>query len=127
MAYEPKILLTLYKQGSVLMRQEAEVREFILTKKDLSPSQKWQNGEGNKVVRRGKYTVHPLLQKEVTQKITMCAEAYEYFISSECPEWYHNTKEWKFKLTPEQRLEAHLKRTCDHFGAKRFSYTIIED
>lgn len=128
MAYEPKILLTIYFEAGALVRQSEPVeKEYILTKKDISPNQKWKNNEGNKVVKKGKYYVYPLVNKTTTQKITMCGEAYEYFISSECPEWYHNTKEWKFKLNKEQRLLAHLKRTCDHFGGKKFTYSIIED
>lgn len=127
MAYEPKILLTLYKEGGSLIRQEAVEKEFALTKKDLFPNQKWKQGEGNKIVKKGKFTVYPYSQKEVTQKITLCAEAYEYMTSSECPEWWKNTKEWKYKLTPEQRLQAHLWRTCQHHGGKRFTYSIIED
>lgn len=115
-------------EGGALIRQSEPVeKEFVITKKDLSPKQKWHNNEGNRVVKRGKYSLYPVVQTEATQKIAMSLEAYNYMTSSECPEWYKNTKEWRFKLTPKERLEAHLKRTCDHFGGKRFYYSIIDD
>lgn len=127
MSYEPKILLTIYKEGGTLVRKSPEEREFVLTKKDLSPNQKWKNGEGNKIVKKGKYTIVPFEQQIVTQKITMCEDAYEYMTSSDCPSWYKNVKEWRHKLTPEARLNLHLKRTCEHFNGIKFTYAIIED
>lgn len=116
----------MYKPGGVLMRQDGEERTFILTKKDLYPKEKFKGNEGKKVVKRGKYIVYPLIQKEVTQKITMCVEAYRYMISPECPDWFRNSKEWR-RLSKDEKLNLHLTRTCKHFGATRFSYSIIED
>lgn len=123
---EPKILLTIYMDGGVLLKGEPEVRKYALTKKELFPKQKFKNKEGDKVLKKGKYTFIPTFPSVSTLKITMCADAYDYFISSACPEWFNNPKEWR-KLGEEQRLNHHLSRTSSHFGGKSFTYQIIDD
>ena len=123
---EPKILLTVYTEGGTLLRGEPEVRKYYLTKKDLFPNQKFKNDDGNRVIKRGKYKFTPITTSIATRKITMCKEAYDYFISSACPEWFKNVKEWR-KMSEEQRLKAHLTRTSLNFGGKSFTYQIIED
>ena len=123
---EPKILLTVYTEGGTLLRGEPEVRKYYLTKKDLFPNQKFKNDDGNRVIKRGKYKFTPITTSTATRKITMCKEAYDYFISSACPEWFKNVKEWK-KMSEEQRLKAHLTRTSLNFGGKSFTYQIIDD
>jgi len=123
---EPKILLTIYMEGGALLRGETEVRKYALTKKDLFPNQKFKNKDGDKVIKRGKYKFIPTIASTATRKITMCKDAYDYFISSACPEWFKNTKEWK-KMSEEQRLMIHLTRTSLHFGGTGFTYQIIDD
>lgn len=123
---EPKILLTIYMEGGTLLRGEAEVRKYALTKKDLFPNQKFRGDEGKKIIKKGKYKFTPTIPSTATRKITMCKDAYDFFISSACPEWYKNVKEWK-KMSEEQRLKAHLTRTSLHFGGKSFTYQIIDD
>ena len=123
---EPKILLTLIREGGALQKGETEIRKYYLTKKDLFPNQKFKNNEGSKVVKSGKYKFTPTTTIPATQKITMCKEAYDYMISDACPEWFHNVKEWR-KMSEEQRLKLHLSRTAQHFGAKSFTYQIIDD
>ena len=123
---EPKILLTVYTEGGALLRGEPEIRKYFLTKKDLFPNQKFKNNDGGKVIKKGKYKFTPTTTSTTTRKITMCKDAYDFFISSACPEWFKNVIEWR-KLSEEQRLIAHLKRTCDHFGGKSFTYQIIDD
>lgn len=123
---EPKILLTVYTEGGTLLRGEPEVRKYYLTKKDLFPNQKFKNDDGNRVIKRGKYKFTPITTSTATRKITMCKEAYDYFISSACPEWFKNIKEWK-KMSAESRLKAHLSRTCAQFGGKSFTYQVIDD
>ena len=123
---EPKILLTVYTEGGTLLRGEPEVRKYYLTKKDLFPNQKFKNDDGNRVIKRGKYKFTPITTSTATRKITMCKEAYDYFISSACPEWFKNVKEWR-KMSEEQRLKAHLTRTSLNFGGKSFTYQIIDD
>lgn len=123
---EPKILLTIELEGGVLLKGEPEVRKYALTKKDLFPNQKFKNKEGSKVIKKGKYEFTPTTTIPATQKITMCKDAYDYMISSACPEWFKNLKEWK-KMSEEQRLKLHLLRTCQHFGGKSFTYQIIDD
>lgn len=130
---EPKILLTINLEGGILLRGEPEVRKYYLTKKDLFPSQKFKNGSGNKVIRSGKYVHIPTIQSEAKQKVTMCAEAYEYMTSLEVPSWFipykpnkERIKTWK-ALDETARLELHLARTCRHFGGKSFTYQIIDE
>jgi len=113
-------------EGGTLLRGEPEVRKYALTKKDLFPNQKFKNKDGDKVIKRGKYKFIPTIASTATRKITMCKDAYDYFISSACPEWFKNTKEWK-KMSEEQRLMIHLTRTSLHFGGTGFTYQIIDD
>ena len=82
---EPKILLTIYMEGGVLLKGEPEVRKYALTKKELFPNQKFKNKEGNKVIKKGKYIFTPTIPSTATRKITMCKDAYDYFISPACP------------------------------------------
>ena len=130
---EPKILLTINLEGGILLRGEPEVRKYYLTKKDLFPNQKFKGTSGNKVIRSGKYIHTPLHQSEAKQKITLCKDAYDYMTSLEIPKWFMPYKQLKARLkewaalTPTQRLEAHLTRTCEHFRGKSFTYQIIED
>lgn len=123
---EPKILLTINLEGGTLIKGEPEIRKYYLTKKDLFPNQRFKNGEGNKIIRSGKYMYTPTTQSEVKQKITLYKDAYDYMTSEACPEWFHNVKEWR-KMSPIQRLETHLARTTLHFNGKSFTYQIIED
>lgn len=130
---EPKILLTINLEGGVLLRGEPEVRKYFLTKKDLFPNQKFKGNSGDKVIRSGKYVHIPLVQSEAKQKITLCKDAYDYMTSLDTPKWFMpykpfkvRVKEWS-RLTPTQRLEAHLTRTCEHFNGKSFTYQIIDD
>lgn len=123
---EPKILLTINLEGGVLVYGEPEVLKYYLTKKDLFPSQKFNNNSGKKVIKSGKYVHVPVSQSVAKQKITLCREAYDYMTSSLCPTWFKNQNQWR-KLTETQRLELHLARTCRHFGGKSFTYQIIND
>lgn len=123
---EAKILLTIYSGGGAFKKGKPETKKYQLTKKELFPSQKFKKGEGNKVIKKGTYKIIPLIPIPTTQRITMCKDAYDYFTSSQCPEWYHNIKEWR-KMPPKQRLELHLARTCAHFRGNSFTYQIIEE
>ena len=113
-------------EGGTLIKGEPEVRKYYLTKKDLFPNQKFRGDTGKKIVKSGKYTVTPLEQSEAKQKITLCADAYEYMTSSVCPKWYHSLKDWR-KMSEIQRLETHLARISNSLNGKSFTYQIIED
>ena len=123
---EPKILLTIYLEGGILLKGEPEIKKYYLTKKDLFPNQKFKKDAGRKVVKSGKYVYTPIYQSTATQRITMCQDAYDYMISATAPEWFYNPKQWK-KLTEQERLNLHLARTCEHFKGKSFTYEIIDD
>lgn len=130
---ETKILLTINLEGGILLKGEPEVKKYYLTKKDLFPSQKFKGDSGKKVIRSGKYVHIPTTQSVAQQSIKMCRAAYDYMISTEVPNWFSpykpmkaRLKEWS-NLTPTQRLELHLARTCRHFNGKSFTYQIVED
>ena len=126
MDFSPKILLTIIMEGGTLEKGEPEVRKYYLTKKDMFPSQKFKGNEGDKVIKSGKYKYTPTVSKDAIRKISLCESAYDYMTSPSCPEWYHNIKEWK-KMSPIQRLEMHLARTCRHYGGKSYQYKIIDE
>ena len=63
------------------------------------------------------------------QVLKMSTEAYEYMISSSCPEWYINKggiHRWK-QLSPDERLNLHLERTCKALKGLAYSYVIFND
>ena len=64
-----------------------------------------------------------------SQVIKMSTEAYEYMTSISCPEWFipkGGISKWK-AMSPEQRLEAHLDRTCKALGGKSYTYVVFGD
>lgn len=120
-----KILLTIELEGGTLVKGEPQVKEYVLTKNDFMFKKKLKGKEGNKIVKKGKYIHYDYTTKPAFQHINMSRDAYLYFISNECPEW-SIPKIWS-KLTPKERLEIHLLRTCQHFRGKSFSYEILDD
>ena len=63
------------------------------------------------------------------QVIKMSPDAYEYMISSACPEWFipqGGISKWK-KMSIEQRLEAHLERTCKALRGISYTYVVFND
>ena len=130
---ETKILLTINLEGGILLKGEPELRKYYLTKKDLFPSQKFKGDAGKKVIKSGKYIYTPTTQSVAQQSIKMSRDAYNYMTSTEVPGWFipfkpikARAKEWS-SLTPKQRLELHLARTCRHFNGKSFTYQIVND
>jgi hypothetical protein len=126
MNFEPKLLLTIVMEGGALVKGEPEIKRFSLTKKDLFPNQKFKGNEGNKVIKSGTYKSTPLIAKDAVLKTRVCKEAYDSMVSSLCPAWFKNPNEWR-KLSATERLEINLARTCEHFGGKSFSYTLIDE
>ena len=61
------------------------------------------------------------------QSINMTEEAFTYMTSTMCPEWYpFGLSKWK-KLTPTERLELHLDRTCKALRGTSYTYTVFGD
>lgn len=125
MNFEPKLLLTIVVEGGTLIKGKSEIKKFSLTKKDLFPNQKFKGNEGNKIIKTGTYKSIPFIAKEAVLKTRICKEAYDAMISSICPIWFKNPNKWR-KLSATERLEINLARTCEHFGGKSFSYTLID-
>ena len=59
------------------------------------------------------------------KSINISKEAYDYMVSSECPEWAR-TGEWK-QLSRIKRLTSHMQRICDNEGGISFEFQIFED
>lgn len=64
--------------------------------------------------------------KPAKQAIQIGQEAYNYMVSSECPEWFRGFAAWR-RLSKEARLIAHLDRTCKALGGTSFTYVIFDD
>lgn len=121
-----KISLTIELEGSTLVRKsEPEVIKCTVTERDLNPSKKWRGKDGLKIVRKRKSKHFSLEAKPASLHVNMGLDAYNYMISSECPYWA-KPKVWS-AMTEEQRLEAHLQRTCEHHRGKSFTYIVLED
>lgn len=66
---------------------------------------------------------------DVVKRIQMTKDAYEYMTSDEIPEWYHRNKgekPWK-KLSNIQKINVHMKRMCEHFKGKSYTFKILDD
>lgn len=72
--------------------------------------------------------------KPATKVTNICKEAYDAMTAKSakkdvdanyCPVWAH-PKKW-YNLSKEQRLRAHLKRLCEHFGGISYTYEVLED
>ena len=71
-------------------------------------------------------TVDDIQAVPASVSVKLTQDAYDYFISSECPPWFKDRKSWAV-MKPGQRLEVHLKRMCDSRGGTGFTYSILED
>ena len=59
------------------------------------------------------------------KSINISKEAYDYMISSECPEWAR-AGEWK-QLSRIKRLTAHMQRICENERGISFEFQIFDD
>lgn len=59
------------------------------------------------------------------KSINISKEAYDYMVSSECPEWAR-VGEWK-QLSRIKRLTQHMQRICDNENGISFEFQIFED
>ena len=71
-------------------------------------------------------TVDDIQTVPASISVKLTQDAYDYFISSECPPWFKDKKSW-VGMKSRQRLEVHLKRMCDSRGGTEFTYSILED
>ena len=60
-----------------------------------------------------------------SQSINISKEAYEYYISKECPE-FSKPKYWQ-SMSKKMRLEAHLAEITKGLNGIRFTYQVFED
>ena len=59
------------------------------------------------------------------KSMNISREAYNYMISSECPEWA-KAGEWK-QLSRIKRLTQHMQRMCENEGGISFEFQIFDD
>ena len=59
------------------------------------------------------------------KSINISKEAYDYMVSSECPEWA-KPGEWK-QLSKIKRLTAHMQRICENERGISFEFQIFDD
>ena len=59
------------------------------------------------------------------KSINISKEAYDYMVSSECPEWAR-IGEWK-QLSRIKRLTQHMQRICENEGGISFEFQIFDD
>ena len=76
---------------------------------------------------RHKEPIHFLTRNTIPCKksINISKVAYDYMISSECPEWA-KVGEWK-QLSRIKRLTQHMQRICENEGGISFEFQIFED
>ena len=76
---------------------------------------------------RRKDPIHFLTRNTIPCKksINISKYAYDYMISSECPEWA-KIGEW-MQLSKTQRLTQHMQRICDNEGGLSFEFQVFED
>lgn len=124
-----KILVTINGIEGATLHNEGTVKiPFSITKADLhwqNHKKRYKGPDGDKIVRKGIRKVNFITSVPCSKSIKMTNDAYEYMTSKEMPAWYHK-KDWA-RLTPIQRLELHLKRTCLHENGESFTYSILED
>lgn len=120
-----KISLTIKLEGSTLIREsKPEEINYVVRKKDCSWKKNYTGKDAYKIVERGSRIHYPAYPKDASQHLNISAEAYNYFISTECPEWVKPSF-WKI-MSKKQRLEAHLNRICQSLGGKSFTYEVLD-
>lgn len=89
-----------------------------------------QNGRGKNSTEL--LTVATRKNKTAKQSISITKEAYNYMVSNEfesnCPSLLRKyPKHVWLKMTPKQRLEAHLAILAESLGAISFTYEVFDD
>ena len=77
-------------------------------------------------------TVATRKNKTAKQSISITKEAYDYMVSDElsseiCSLLRKDPKHVWWKMTPKQRLEAHLSIIAESFNAIGFTYEVLDD
>lgn len=124
-----KILVTINGITGATIHNTHKIKiPFSITKADIhwqNHHKKYKGPDKDKVVRKGIRKIWNFEVIPCSKSIKMTYDAYDYMTSTEMPTWYHK-KDWK-RLTPTQRLELHLQRTCDVNNGTSFTYSILED
>lgn len=124
-----KILLTISGiEGATLHKVGSYKIQYSLTKEDLhfkNHGKKYTKEDKDKIVYKGVRKCDRYESVPCSKSIKLTYDAYNYFTSTDVPEWYLK-KDWK-RLSSIERLELHLQRMCDANRGKSFTYSILED
>lgn len=118
-----KVVLTLIVPGAVMVQQELaktaqEENEDII----LVPVQ-GKDKKGN-LMKKETLVVRVRKTKDAVRKIKMSREAYEYMLST--PVDPKMAARWK-SARNNDRLRYHFEQIANDFGAKSYSFEVLED
>lgn len=108
-----KILLTIYMEGGILVRQDKPEIILFDIKHDLP------GGDGKSESGTKKH--YNKVSKDAVRNMKLNEETYNMMLT-EAP---RGMKSFVFnKLSETQKIESHLRDYCHDFGGKSFSYKI---
>lgn len=90
------------------------------------PFKKMIRHKGKEILVTKYRTVDDIQAVPASVSVKLTQDAYDNFISSECPSWFKDRKKWLL-LNQTQRLEVNLQRICESRGGTGFTYSILED
>lgn len=133
MSNDTKILLTIYLEGGVLVRQDQVVKiPYRITKRDQEPKRNWKKGEGYEVVKSGSLPHKELISVDCQKKIGLPWQAWAYFTDPKAiPDNFEKrnlkrAKLWK-SLSEDQKISFHCELICAQNKGRGFRFDIITD
>ena len=139
-----KVNLSIVLQGSTMLSEQECSKQLIeykynkATKKNekviklaydmdkVTPNRLFLDYKDNNSIRH-KEPIYFMTRNSIPCKktINISKEAYDYMVSSECPEWAR-VGEWK-QLSRIKRLTQHMQRICENENGISFEFQIFED
>ena len=121
-----KISLSIYRQGSALIR-ESKVEEinWKITRGDVLPKiPNLSERDKDIVVRHGVALHHNRVSSQVMQLVTLTKDAYDEFTGA-CPSWA-DPRDWR-KMSKTGKINAHCQVIAEEVGSQEYDFTILED
>lgn len=139
-----KVNLSIVLQGSTMLSEQECSKQLIeykynkATKKNekviklaydvdkVTPNRLFLDYKDNNGIRH-KEPIYFMTRNTIPCKktINISKEAYDYMVSSECPEWAR-VGEWK-QLSKIKRLTQHMQRICENENGISFEFQIFDD
>lgn len=133
MSNDTKILLTIYLEGGILVRQGEVVKiPYKVTKRDQEPEKHWKKGEGYEIVKSGSIPHKNLTSIDCQKKIGLPWQAWAYFTDPRAiPDNFEKRnpkriKLWK-NLPEDQKISFHCALICAQNKGKGFKFEVITD